>query len=98
MRKVKLLASLFILLAAGYAYAADNMPSGVQTQKTSAGATVLADSKGMTLYTFGKDADGKSNCNGKCAMAWPPLAAAADAAPMGTWTNVTRDEGSKQWA
>ena len=36
---------------------------------------VLADAKGMTLYTFDKDADGKSNCNGKCAENWPPLKA-----------------------
>jgi hypothetical protein len=27
-----------------------------------------------------------------------PLAAAADAKPMGDWTVVTRDDGSKQWA
>ena len=27
----------------------------------------LVDSKGMTLYTFDKDAGGKSMCNGPCA-------------------------------
>lgn len=59
---------------------------------------VLADSKGMTLYTFDRDASGKSNCNGQCAQNWPPLMAAANAAPSGNWTVVTRDDGSKQWA
>src|ERR1700680_3939799 len=98
MRNLKLLASTLILLMAGYAYAADKMPNGVQARKADSGTTVLADAKGMTLYTYDKDADGKSNCNARCAAAWPPLAAAADANPMGDWTVVTRDDGSKQWA
>lgn len=58
----------------------------------------LVDAKGMTLYIFDRDATGKSNCNGQCATAWPPLPAAADAKPSGDWTVVTRDDGSKQWA
>ena len=32
---------------------------------------MLVDSKGMTLYTFDKDAGGKSACNGGCAANWP---------------------------
>lgn len=56
------------------------------------------DSKGMTLYTFDKDSAGKSNCNDKCATAWPPLAVAADGAAAGEWTIVMRDDGTKQWA
>jgi predicted lipoprotein with Yx(FWY)xxD motif len=97
MRNNKLLVSMLILLVAGLAYAAD-MPAGVQTMKISSGMTVLADAKGMTLYTYGKDETGKSNCNGPCAMNWPPLTAAADAKTMGDWTVVTRDDASKQWA
>ena len=45
----------------------------------SAKGKVLTDGKGMTLYTFDKDAGGKSACNGACATNWPPLMAAADA-------------------
>ncbi len=56
------------------------------------------DAKGMTLYTFDKDAGGKSACNGPCATNWPPLMAAADAKASGDWTIVTRDDGSKMWA
>lgn len=56
------------------------------------------DSKGMTLYTFDKDAGGKSACNGPCATNWPPLMAAADAKASGDWTIVARDDGSKMWA
>ena len=58
----------------------------------------LVDAKGMTLYTFDRDASGKSNCNGQCATNWPPLMAGADAKASGDWTIVTRDDGGKQWA
>ena len=58
----------------------------------------LVTSAGMTLYTFDKDADGKSACNGPCAANWPPLMATGNAAAMGDWTVVTRDDGAKQWA
>ena len=66
--------------------------------KETAIGTVLVDAKGMTLYTFDKDTENKSNCSGKCAEAWPPLMAPADAKPMGTLTVATRDDGSMQWA
>jgi len=58
----------------------------------------LVDSKGMTLYTFDKDAGGKSVCNGPCAENWPPLMASADAKPTSDWTVVTRDDGKMMWA
>jgi predicted lipoprotein with Yx(FWY)xxD motif len=58
----------------------------------------LVDSKGMTLYTFDKDAGGKSMCNGPCADNWPPLMASADAKAMGDWTLVARDDGKMMWA
>jgi hypothetical protein len=38
---------------------------------------VLVGANGMTLYTFDKDAGGKSVCNGPCATNWPPLMAEA---------------------
>ena len=59
---------------------------------------VLTNTAGMTLYTFDKDAGGKSACNGPCATNWPPLKAAADAKASGDWSIITRDDGSKQWA
>jgi predicted lipoprotein with Yx(FWY)xxD motif len=58
----------------------------------------LVDSKGMTFYTFDKDAGGKSMCNGPCAENWPPLMASADAKPTGDWTVVKRDDGKMMWA
>ncbi len=59
---------------------------------------VLVGSNGMTLYTFDKDADGKSMCNGKCAENWPPLSAESGAAASGDFSVVTRDDGKKQYA
>jgi predicted lipoprotein with Yx(FWY)xxD motif len=73
------------------------VPAGVTLQQTEAGP-VFADPQGLTLYTFDKDADGNSACNGNCAKAWPPLAAAADAKPVPGWTIVTREDGARQWA
>lgn len=59
---------------------------------------MLTDSAGMTLYTFDKDAAGKSACNGPCATNWPPLMATKGDAAHGDWSIVTRDDGSLQWA
>ena len=76
---------------------ADTTMSPAKTAQTAVGP-VLADSRGMTLYMFDKDAADKSNCNGPCATNWPPLTAAADAKPSGDWTLVTRADGKMQWA
>lgn len=59
---------------------------------------MMTDNAGMTLYTFDKDAGGKSACNGPCAGNWPPLMAGGDAKASGEWSIITRDDGSKQWA
>ena len=67
------------------------------TQETAIG-TVLVDSDDMTLYTFDKDTENKSNCNDKCAEAWPPLFASAATKAMAKLTVAERDDGSKQWA
>jgi predicted lipoprotein with Yx(FWY)xxD motif len=64
----------------------------------SAKGKVLTDEKGMTLYTFDKDAGGKSACNGKCADNWPPLMAAADDKAGGGYALIKRDDGKMQWA
>ncbi|WP_433263180.1 hypothetical protein ACQPZF_31510 [Actinosynnema sp. CS-041913] len=65
--------------------------------------TVLTDKDGMTLYRFDKDtADpSASNCNGDCAVKWPPLLVESDTfevqgvdkALVGT---VQRKDGKKQ--
>ena len=64
----------------------------------SAKGKVLTNDKSMTLYVFDKDSGGKSACNGPCAGNWPPLMATAASKPMGDYSIITRDDGSKQWA
>jgi len=88
-----LLAGLLVAATGALAQAA----APAKVADTSKGKA-LVDAKGMTLYTFDRDATGKSNCNGQCAQNWPPLMAAAGAATSGDWSVVTRDDGSKQWA
>lgn len=77
------------------AYAATSEPA--KMGDTSKGKAWV-DIKGMALYTFDKDKGGKSICNDKCSVEWPPLAVTAGAAASGQWTIVTRDDGSNMWA
>jgi predicted lipoprotein with Yx(FWY)xxD motif len=86
------LAALAVLAVSGYAATAMAQAPAKMTDG------VLTNNAGMTLYTFDKDADGKSACNGPCATNWPPLLAAADAKASGDWSIVARDDGAKQWA
>jgi len=58
---------------------------------------VLVNEHGMTLYTFDKDADGKSACTGGCAANWPPLSATADAQPDDDYAIIDREDGTRQW-
>ena len=75
-------------------FAQNAMPDGVKV----AGG-VLTDAKGMTLYTFDYDTQpGQSVCTADCLTQWPALAAAADAKSVGSWTPISRPEGTKQWA
>ncbi|MBV4489212.1 COG4315 family predicted lipoprotein [Pseudomonas oryzicola] len=75
------------------------LPGVASAQHAMEKGGMLVDPAGMTLYTFDKDAGGKSMCNGDCASNWPPLMVKAnDEAAEGKWTVVMRDDGSKQWA
>ncbi len=58
----------------------------------------LMDQNKMTLYTFDNDTRGKSNCNGECAVKWPPLAGAAGMALPAGYSMLTRDDGNMQIA
>ena len=92
-----------ILVAAVAAGALSVMGSAhAQMAPTKMGTTskgqVLTDARGMTLYTFDKDADGKSACNGPCAGNWPPLMASAEAKPTADYVIIGRADGGKQWA
>ena len=81
-----------VLFAVSLTAGAQSMPAMKAADGT------MTDAKGMTLYTFDRDAGDKSACNGPCATNWPPLMATGDAKASGDWTIVTRDDGTKQWA
>ncbi len=64
-----------------------------------------AELAGFSLYVFDNDANdadldgaGDSDCNGGCAVNWPPVFADAAATPTGNFSLVSRDDGSRQWA
>jgi len=71
------------LLVAGAAQAQPVMRDGV-----------LADATGRTLYTFDKDAPGKSNCTGGCLAAWPAFTAKPEAQAKGEFGLI---DGTRQW-
>ena len=62
----------------------------------------LVDSKGMTLYVYGKDTAGVSNCTGQCLANWPALIAngtlTAGSGVTGTLSSFDRPDGTKQVA
>ena len=63
---------------------------------------MLTDQSGMTLYRFDKDTakPPKSNCDGDCAKAWPPMLATGDVQVQGVDKSlvgkVTRSDGTEQ--
>ena len=80
--------------------AAAKTSAAVQLKATSLGQ-VLVDDKGMTLYMFMKDSDGKSACSGPCASTWPALTVTgAPSAGKGIGQDdlgtITRDDGATQ--
>lgn len=59
---------------------------------------VMATEKGMTLYTFDKDAKGKSNCDADCLKKWSAFHADAKAKAEGEWSLVKAADGKEMWA
>jgi predicted lipoprotein with Yx(FWY)xxD motif len=93
------ISSIRTLLAAAMSLAVITSASAAppaRTATTTKGPT-LTDARGMSLYTFDKDSDGKSACNGPCAANWTALKADGDASGD-NYTVIARDDGSKQWA
>ena len=91
MTKLHATAAIAALMAA--AGCASTMPAKTE-------AVALVSPNGMTLYAFANDpaGAGKSVCVDKCAVNWPPLAAASGDQASGDWSVITRNDGSKQWA
>jgi predicted lipoprotein with Yx(FWY)xxD motif len=63
-----------------------------------ADAPFLANEKGLTMYTFEKDADGKPTCVAACAEQFPPVLVVDGDMAVAPFTFVARDDGKRQWA
>ncbi|MCG7490213.1 hypothetical protein MHN79_11990 [Vibrio sp. Of14-4] len=91
----KLIISSLLVVPMAYATASSN------TTETSVGE-VYVDGAGKTLYTFSKDPVGQSVCTDKCETLWPPLLvndkASSQFSKSSEFSQVTRKDGSKQWA
>lgn len=87
-----------VVMVAAMAFATAAFAAAPVQIGNSAKGKVLTNEQGMTLYTYAKDKNGTSACNGGCAKAWPPLVAAAGAKASGAYTLITRVDGRKQWA
>ena len=71
--------------------------AGSLTTAKIGGVTVLASSKGFTLYSFGPDTSTTSKCNETCATNWPPAKSPVTAAGVtGRFGTITRSGGSAQ--
>jgi predicted lipoprotein with Yx(FWY)xxD motif len=71
--------------------------AGTVKTATIAGATVLTNSKGFTLYSFAPDTSTTSKCDGTCAQNWPPVTGpVAGSGVTGTFGTITRSDGSTQ--
>ena len=67
-------------------------------------ADTTTDKTGFTLYRFDDDRNdaegdgpGDSDCNGGCAVTWPPLYAEDSDNPVGDFGIIDREDGSRQW-
>ena len=89
---------LVLLQASGLA-AQETLPREIGVRDMGAGR-LFVNQDGLTLYTFKQDREqpGTSVCVDECAKMWPPVAAPADATPLGDWTTVQRPDESLQWA
>ena len=91
----KILKSVLLLLA----LAAHGLVAAAEPSAKFEGG-VLVGAKGMTLYTYDRDAagSGKSACDATCASNWPPFLAEDGAAAAGDYSVVATYNGKKQWA
>jgi len=94
------LAAGILLLHASATHAAPASSTVVSTAKTGLGR-ILVNSRGHTLYLFGKDRNGKSACSGQCATFWPPLIAngktrVAGGAKASMIGSIKRADGRRQ--
>jgi len=82
---------LLALAAAGIVPAAMGAPAGMPNG-------YLINQDGRTLYFYVMDSHITSNCEGDCAVKWPPLRASASDVGVGNYDIMRRRDGQLQWA
>jgi predicted lipoprotein with Yx(FWY)xxD motif len=70
----------------------------VVTKTDSKGNKYLADGNDKTLYTYGADTNGVSNCTGSCLTDWPIYKATSTTSLPANVTIITRSDGGTQYA
>lgn len=71
----------------------------VTTKHSGLGTILAAGPKQLTVYLFEADTGAHSNCNGACAMAWPPVLGkphASGQASSGNLGTIKRNDGTTQ--
>ena len=114
MSVLKIAALFSLIVAAGLAGCSlrnfDKSPYVDQTSSTVYGppdanymantsiGSVMTTPRGMTVYTFDRDRNGRSNCYADCARRWPPVTADGYTQEYGRMSLVSRRDGQQQWA
>ena len=99
-RLTNLMAALAIVPLLAACAGPDQNMAGVaplKTMDTSVGV-VLADTDGMTLYTYSKDPKGASECFNRCARKWPPVTATVEPPAGSDLSVIDRKDGKRQYA
>ena len=74
-------------------------PEQIDLVQDAQGWTFRLNENNMALYMSSADPLGKSACNDDCAKKWVPVRPDANAkSPVGDWSVVTRDDGTRQWS
>lgn len=71
-------------------------PAAVSVVMGLGGNRYFTDAQGATLYTY--DDPKAARCTGKCLDQFKPVGAGAIVRPIGDWTIVAHDDGTRQWA
>lgn len=71
--------------------------SDVRVRVATAEALVIADARGMSLYTYDQDTSRSASCADPCAASWPAAIADRTSRPDGDWSLLGRADGTRQW-
>ena len=98
MKPVLIALALAVLAANTAALAAPQSPANVQIFETDMGFHFV-NKDGHTLYVYdGDEKPLKSTCVAACAKNWPPLLAEPGKTASGSYSVITRDDGTRQYA